>query len=162
ITLTPMRCSQFVHVTNEEKGFAHFITAQFTRLTGLYTKLLSGCLGYKWWVVLGALAVFVSSMGLATVVKKEMVPSTDQSVFIINLKLPVDYSIQHTDEVTLQCETILRERKEIKNLYVAVGGFGGNAANTALMFLTMKPMKERPVADPKEKIQPTGPLRWLS
>lgn len=263
VTLTPMRCSQFVHVTDESKGFAHFVSVRFEKLSHFYTRVLEWCLEYntdlisaqaksgklpwfhalvskffltgpksilaevkeetqnpkyrlaplggilgglilvlackawnpmafkvsgilfligllaylwkerhflfahllhdhRWWVVFGAFAIFFGSMALAKVVKKEMVPSTDQSVFLINLQLPLDYSIFKTDAVVKQCEAALNQRAEIKNLYVAVGGFGGNAANTAIMFLTMKDPAERPIADRKEKAPATGPLAFLS
>src|SRR6185369_14070329 len=115
---------------------------------------------HRWWIVFGAFALFFSSLSLNSALKRELVPATDQSVFIANLKLPVNYSILHTDAITQQCEALLRQRGEIKNLYVAVGGFGGNAANTALMFITLKPYSERPAADRSEKFQPEGP--WLT
>jgi len=269
VTLTPMRCSQFVHVTDETQGFAHYVGQKFERLSTLYSGILKWCLWYRtdlletqaqtghlpwfkafvskwfltsphqlleevaeetgnprystlplsglflggivtgvirsqanahhwnplvskialvlfllgalaylwrerhflfahllydhrWWVVFGALAIFFGSMQMAKIVKKEMVPATDQSVFLINLQLPLTYSIFKTDGVVKQCEEVLRKRGEIKNLYVAVGGFGGNAANTAIMFLTMKPPAERPVADRSEQIPPSGPLAPLS
>ncbi|HJT23689.1 MAG TPA: efflux RND transporter permease subunit, partial [bacterium] len=57
---------------------------------------------------------------------------------------------------------ILRQRGEIKNLYVAVGGFGGNASNTAIMFITLKPQNQRPLADWSEKIPSTGPLSFIT
>ncbi len=269
VTLTPMRCSQFVHVSDETTGFNHFVTERFNRLSAFYSRLLKWCLWYRtdllaaqaksghlpwfkalvskffltsprqllqevqgelkdsrfsiapvmwflagiaglvgvnklaaayhwnpmvgkaagilfllvvlahlwkerhflfahflydhrWIVVLAAFSIFAGSMFMAKIVKKEMVPATDQSVFLINLQLPLTYSIFKTDAVVKQCEAALNKRSEIKNLYVAVGGFGGNAANTAVMFLTMKSPAERPVAAESEKIQPTGPLSLLS
>jgi multidrug efflux pump subunit AcrB len=80
-----------------------------------------------------------------------MVPSTDQSVFLINLQFPTDYSIFRADGVVKQCEAVLKTRGEIQNLYVAVGGFGASSSNTAIIFTTMKPPGKRPVADWAEK-----------
>jgi len=255
ITLTPMRCSQFVHVPDETKGFNHFVSTNFKKLSALYSRILGWCLvfraekilthakngefphlyglgkllflartetletevqaemkdskyslkpilgllgglavlalvhaaapgatkgsalvllvgalfylfkerhflfahlfyDHRWWIVFGSFAIFFFSLTLTTVIKKETVPATDQSVFIANLKLPVDSSIQNTDGIAKQCEDILRKRSEIKNLYVAVGGFGGNATYTALMFVTMKPKGERPVVDETLKGNP--------
>ena len=268
VTLTPMRCSQFVHMSDETKGFAGFVATRFHRLSAFYSQLLKWSLWYRtdllaaqaksghlpwfksmvsllfftspkqlqvevqeetknpqyslaplfwflgglgvtggiqkwvvsnhwnpliwkvagglfllavlahlwkerhflfahllydhrWWVVFGAVVIFAGSMNLSKIIKKEMVPSTDQSVFLLNMQLPVNYSIFRTDDITKQCEAILGKRGEIKNLYVAVGGFGGNASNTAIMFITMKPENERPVASWSEKFPPTGPLGFL-
>ncbi len=269
VTLTPMRCSQFVHVTDDTKGFNHFVTERFNRLSAFYSRVLAWCLWYRtdllaaqakggrlpwfknlvskffltspgqlleevkdetknprfslapifwffaglaallgiqklaaahhwnplvgkaalvlfllaalghlwkerhflfahllydhrWIVVFAAFSIFAGSMFMAGIVKKEMVPATDQSVFLVNLQLPLDYSIFRTDAVVKKCEEALSKRGEIKNLYVAVGGFGGNAANTAIMFLTMKSPAERPVAEASEKIPPSGPLAFFS
>ncbi len=263
VTLTPMRCSQFVHAADESKGFAHWVGEKFEKLSHLYTRILGWCLWYRtdllaaqaksghlpwfkafiskffltspqelqeevrdelkdpsysltplwifvfglaawfglkswnplagkifgilfllailvhlwkerhflfahllydhrWWMVFGALAVFAVSMGLSKVVKQEQVPATDQGAFILNLQLPLDYSIFRTDEVVKQCEALLSQRGEVKNLYVAVGGFGGNAANTAVMFITMKSPADRPVAKASEKFPPTGPLAFVN
>jgi multidrug efflux pump subunit AcrB len=259
VTLTPMRCSQFVHAADESKGFAHWVGERFHRLSAFYTRLLRWCLWYRtdlltlqsksghlpwakalvskwfftspaqllkevqeetkkpaysltplwislvglglwfgvkswnplagkifgillllaflahlwkerhflfahilydhrWWVVFGAFVIFVGSMGLNQIVKKEQIPATDQGAFIISLQLPLDYSIVRTDQVVQKCEALLSQRGEIKNLYVAVGGFGGNAANSAIMFVTMKSPSERPVASWSEKFPPSGPL----
>ncbi len=263
VTLTPMRCSQFVHMADQTKGFNLFVKNQMGRLTVFYARFLGWCLGYRtdrlmaetrsgklprfkslaskffftnpkalaedareeiknpryalapvlwftlglavlggakawkplafeiagimflvvflvylwrhrhflfahlfydhrWGVVFGALLIFAGSMFLAKIIKKEMVPSTDQSVFMINLQLPTDYSIFRTDSIVKQCEAILQKRGEIKNLYVAVGGFGSNASNVAIMFTTMKDPGERPVAAWAEKFPPTGPLAFIS
>jgi multidrug efflux pump subunit AcrB len=263
VTLTPMRCSQFVHVADETKGFNRFVQTQMGRLTAFYARFLGWCLGYRtdrlmsearsgklpwfkslvskiffthpkalmadaqeeiknpryslapvlwftvglgfialakawkplafeilgalfllvfliylwehrhflfahlfydhrWGVVFGALLIFTGSMFLAKVIKKEMVPSTDQSVFLINLQLPTDYSIFRTDGIVKQCEAVLKPRGEIQNTYVAVGGFGSNSSNVAIMFITMKDPGKRPVADRAEKFAASGPLGFIS
>lgn len=162
VTLTPMRCSQFVHAADETKGFAGYVAHKFERLSAFYSRTLGWSLKHRWTVVLGAVAFFAASMFMTKFVKKEMVPATDQSAFLINYQLPVNYSIFRTDEVIKQCEAILRQRDEIKNLYVAVGGFGGNAANTAIMFITLKSVPERPEAPDSEMIPSTGPLSFIS
>jgi multidrug efflux pump subunit AcrB len=263
VTLTPMRCSQFVHMSDETKGFSHFVNEKFNILSAFYSRVLNWCLWYRtdllaaqaksghlpwfkslvsmlfftgpkqlqvevqeetknpqyslaptlwffaglalvfslkawnplafkiggglfllvilaqlwkerhflfahllydhrWWVVFSALVIFAGSLNLSKIIKKEMVPSTDQSVFILNMQLPVDYSIFRTDDIVKQCEALLNKRGEIKNLYVAVGGFGGNASNTAVMFITMKDEQNRPVASWDEKFKPSGPLGFVS
>lgn len=260
ITLTPMRCSQFVHKADETKGLNFWVRTHMNRSIVLYRNILKWCLAYRrerlktelkagklpavkaavswlffirpkmlasearnekpnydlgpilwflaaltalglafwldplvfkvlglvslgallihlfknrhylflhlfydhrWWVVLGALTIFVSSIGLTNVLKKEMVPNTDQSVFVVNMLFPPDYSIYRTDQVVRQCEAALNDRGEIKNLYTAVGGFATNASNSAIFFLTMKPPGERPIVDRSEKFKPSGPLAFL-
>jgi len=264
VTLTPMRCSQFVEAADKTKGFNHWVKTHMDRLIAFYVVVLKWCLDYpvdrlmsearskkmpwfkslvskvfftnpkalaadaqdeiknpryslapllwfglglvvvvlakawkqplgfkilgplflllvliylwkrrhflfahlfydhRWFVVFGALLIFVCSMFLAKIIKKEMVPGTDQSVFLINLQLPTDYSIFRTDGVVKQCEAVLKDRGEIQNIYVAVGGFGSSASNTGIIFVTMKPIGKRPVATWAEKFPPAGPLGFLS
>jgi HAE1 family hydrophobic/amphiphilic exporter-1 len=145
ITLTPMRCAEFVHRADEHSPFNHFVNTQFHRLTKFYTRVLTWALDHRWLVLIISFAVFLTSLFSFTLIKKEFVPVTDQSVFIVNLKLPVQYSLSRTDGVVKQCEAALHDRGEIKNLYAAVGGFGTSATNTGILFVTMKPPGDRPV-----------------
>ncbi len=235
VTLTPMRCSQFVHVADETKGFSHFVKTQMGRLirlllpdpemvplvpcgpvdvpgqvrqfalvqiprfqTFLYQPQIpdSGRTGgdqkspifpgsgdlvrrrdvvvlppwlrpgnpwpsrslaplfllvilvylwkdrhflfahllydHRWWVVFGAMVIFAGSMFLAKIIKKEMVPSTDQSVFMLNLQLPVDYSIFRTDEIVKQCEALLKEAGGNQKPLRGRRGFRGNVFQYSL------------------------------
>ncbi|MGH7739640.1 MAG: efflux RND transporter permease subunit, partial [bacterium] len=113
----------------------------------LYTKILGSALHHRWAVVIVSLAIFGTSLFILPFIKKEFVPVTDQSVFMVNLKLPVTYSLDRTNALVKKCEALIQPRGELKNLYVAVGGFGGNASNTAIMFITMKEPSDRPVVD---------------
>ena len=147
ITLTPMRCAEFVHRADESDPFNHFVNTQFGRLTKFYTRMLGWSLNHRWLVLFVSLAFFAASLLSFTFIKKEFVPVTDQSVFIVNMRLPIQYSLNRTDAIVRQCEAALHDRGEIKNLYVAVGGFGTSATNAAILFVTMKPPGDRPVVD---------------
>jgi multidrug efflux pump subunit AcrB len=115
---------------------------------------------HRWWVSIVSVAVFVASLSTRSMIKQEFVPSTDMSVFIINLNLPVQYSIDKTDGVVKACEAILHTRGEVKNVYAAVGGFGGTTPNVGNIFLTMKEPEDRPIVKPSEKAPPAGPWAW--
>jgi multidrug efflux pump subunit AcrB len=161
ITLTPMRCAEFVHKADEHSPFNHFVNTQFEKVSNFYKGLLAWSLDHRWLVVIFSTAIFVLSLFTFKLLPKNLIPSYDQSSFIINLKLPVQYSIDHTDGIVKQCEAILRQRGEIKHLYVAVGGFGGASPNSGVIFLTMKNPGDRPYADIKEKAKPNGPLGFI-
>jgi multidrug efflux pump subunit AcrB len=162
ITLTPMRCAEFVHKADEHSPFNHFVNTNFNRLSNWYKSILASSLEHRWKIVIISLLVFALSLFSVKFVKKEFVPSTDMSVFIINLKFPVQYSLDHTDGLIKQCEAALKQRGEIKNLYVAVGGFGGSSPNSGVMFVTMKDFANRPIVAFSEKQRPSGPWGWLT
>jgi HAE1 family hydrophobic/amphiphilic exporter-1 len=81
-------------------------------------------------------------------IKKEFLPVQDQSMFMARVSMPVGTSLKYTDEQTKKAEEWLLKQPEIQGLYVAVGGFSGGAsdAHTAIMFVTLKPKKERSVS----------------
>jgi len=265
ITLTPMRCAEFVHKADENSTFNHFVNAQFKKLSDAYIRILGVCLRWKtevlltqfksgkispfyrffswlflidrkklvlevqnelkkplysktavlyiglglilllalskwsgslghdiflgvsvlfllgffrilwnkrhflyshlffdhrWWVAIIALAIFAASLSTIKMIKQEFVPDTDMSVFIINLNLPVQYSVEKTDGVVKICETMLHSRGEVKNVYAAVGGFGGTTSNVGNIFLTMKNPGDRPIVKPSEKDPALGPWAW--
>ncbi len=168
ITLTPMRCAEFVHKADEHTPFNHFVNTQFGRLSDFYKRTLVWCLNFRWLIVLLALGTFFLSLFTIKYIKKDFVPSTDMSVFIVNLKLPVQYSLDHTDRVIRQCEDLIRARGEVNHLYSTVGGLNisvgqGEAAfspNTAAFFITMKSAGKRPVVPASEKEPASGPWAW--
>jgi HAE1 family hydrophobic/amphiphilic exporter-1 len=162
ITLTPMRCAEFVQAADEDNRFNHFVNQKFDAVRKFYLKTLTFCLNHRGLVLIGAFAIFIGSLFIAKWVKVDPSPSFDQSSFIVNLKLPVSYPITKTDDITRQCEAILRQRGEVKHLYAAVGGFGGTTPNQAVIFLTMKDAGDRPAAPLTEKTPTPGPLGFLN
>jgi HAE1 family hydrophobic/amphiphilic exporter-1 len=161
ITLTPMRCSEFVHAADEHNWFNTFINGQFDLLRNRYKKTLLWCLDHRWTVVFAAFLIFFSSFFMLKFIKVNFSPSTDQSAFIVNMKLPVTYSLSHTDQIVRQCEDIVKVRGEVKHIYAAIGGFGGTTPNQAVFFLTMKDPADRPKAHAEDKFPPVGPLGFL-
>jgi hydrophobe/amphiphile efflux-1 (HAE1) family protein len=150
LTLTPMRCSQFL-----TRGGENRVTTRVNRgmaaLSRVYRRLLERCLNWRWTVVGVAMGVFFLSLLVAGSLRKEFLPPQDQSRFLVTLYTPMGSSIQFTDGVFRRAETWLASRPEVDNYYVAVGGFGGGLVNQGIIFVTMKDPKHRPVAAPFEK-----------
>jgi HAE1 family hydrophobic/amphiphilic exporter-1 len=150
ITLTPMRCSQFLEIDTKEEeakkhNFHHFIAIQFDRLARIYHRVLEWCLNNRWKTIIASTMIFIISLGLIHFIGKEFVPAEDQSIVLFNLKTPVYYSLLNTNRVTLKCEHFLEKRGEVKHIYAAVGGFAGTSTDTAFIFVTLKPPNQRPL-----------------
>ncbi len=144
LTIAPMRCSQFLDVGHNTK-LGHWVDGQLKRLTEGYRSMLLFCLNHRKVVLALSTLIFVSSLGLTALLKKEFVPSQDQSRFMARIKLPLGSSIEKTDEVFKLAEAYLMKQSEVESYYAAVGGFGGGQVNTGFLFVTMKPRKERPM-----------------
>ncbi|MFA7002180.1 MAG: efflux RND transporter permease subunit, partial [Candidatus Omnitrophota bacterium] len=143
LTIAPMRCSQFLAVGHSTR-LGSFMDRIMAGVTRRYQRLLERILGRPW-VVLGvAGALFVASLGLTAALKKEFVPSQDQSRFLARIMLPLGSSIEQTNAVFKKLEKLLMERPEVGNMFAAVGGFQGGQVNTGNLFITMKEPKDRP------------------
>lgn len=141
LTLTPMRCSQFLE--SEEKHGP--LGPMVNRLAVRYSRALKWCLHNRWKVLLVSTALFLGSFIFAGLIKKEQVPSQDQGIFMARLSTKVGSSIDHTDALVREAEDRLKQMPDIKRFFVAIGGFGGGQVNTAIMFFTMKPHNERTI-----------------
>ncbi|PKL35190.1 MAG: multidrug transporter AcrB [Spirochaetae bacterium HGW-Spirochaetae-1] len=148
LTLTPMRCSQFLEINKRNSILNRGVNRAFDALSVAYHKALAYTLDHRWTVIITASAIFFSSLLLLGMVKKEFIPAMDQSQFILRLKTPVGSSISVTDESTKKIETLVRSINDVKSIYCAVGGFGGGETNSAMIFVNLKQPKDRPV-DPK-------------
>lgn len=139
LTLTPMRCSQFL-----EKEQKHgVLEGSVQRLTSVYAHSLKWCLNHRA-IVLGiSLLVFISSLFLVKGLRREFVPSQDQGLFLVRLKTDIGSSIDYTDKLVRLAEAKLKDVPEINRYFVAIGGFGGGQVNTAVLFITLKDISER-------------------
>lgn len=145
LTITPMRLSQFGHVGERTDWIGRHFEAFMEKTKNLYARTLGYALQHPWKVVIVASAVMLLSFTSAFFLKKEFSPAQDQSIFLVRVKTPVDSSISETDNFMKKAEAWMKSREEIKQYYVAVGGFNASAFNNAMVFVTMKEPGERPV-----------------
>jgi hydrophobe/amphiphile efflux-1 (HAE1) family protein len=150
LTLAPMRCAQFLEVGHTTR-LGRQMDRVMDRLSAVYKRALEGTLNWRWTVVAVSVAVFGASLWTAKGLKREFVPSQDQSRFLVRLQTPLGSAIEHTDEVVKKAEAAVMARPEVNRVYVAIGGFGGGEVNTAMMFITLKPRGQRPLAEPFTK-----------
>lgn len=145
LTITPMRCASFVHhgerTTRIGKAFEDIMKA----LTLGYDRWLRAVLKYPKLTLVASLAFVAISFFSLKFLNKEMSPSQDQSMFMARLVLPVGTSLAYTDQQTKKAEEWLLSRPEVKQVYSAVGGFGGGVSdsNVTMMIVTLKEKDER-------------------
>lgn len=143
ITLTPMRCSQFVSSHRQHGAWAAFADRQFQSLASTYREILRRCLNHRILVLCLSLAVFMLSLIPARHLRGEMVPAQDQSMFLMRCETPVGSSIHFTERKVSEIETYLKSRPETKKLFAAIGGFTGGEPHVAYVFVVLKPRRER-------------------
>lgn len=150
LTLAPMRCSQFLEVKAGNR-VTRAVANWTDRLAASYKKGLAWSLNHRALVLIGSVALFLSSLLIIGHLRKEFIPPQDQSRFLVTLYTKMGSSIQYTDGVFREAEKIYKARPEIATYYVAVGGFGGGLVNQGISFITMKEPSERPIVGPFKK-----------
>ncbi len=146
VTLTPMRCSQFLEVGERRTRFGKAIEAGMHSLKSIYSKILTILLNHRWKVILLSLIFFATSFLTLGKLNKEFLPTEDQSRFIIRLQTPVGSSLQYADAQFSKAEQFVLNRPEVERVYLNVGGGGG--VNMGFMYITLKPKGKRGI-DPK-------------
>ena len=137
LTLTPMRCSRYLQVDPHPKGLAGFVDRLFARLAANYRRILQILLDHRWTTLLIAGLIFSGSLVTAKFVPSEMMPAQDQSMFLMRFKLPVGSALALTNEKMQKVEAYLESQPEVTGVYSAVGGFGGDAVNQGMAFVTL-------------------------
>jgi hydrophobe/amphiphile efflux-1 (HAE1) family protein len=153
LTIAPMRCAQFLEV-GATNAVSRAVDAFMLRLRDRYKRALEACLRAPKRVLAASLALFLVSLSLIGLLKKEFIPSQDQSLFLVNITLPLGVSLDHTDQLfKTQLEPWLKDRPELDHYYCAIGGFAGGQVNTGIFFVTMKPIDARPVVGGRHATQ---------
>lgn len=145
LTITPMRCASFVHHGERTSKIGRAFEEFMMKLQHKYDQSLRTALKYRWRTVIASVVFMLVSFVSVKFLKSEFMPVQDQSLFIARMILPVGTSLSYTNEQALKAEEWLRSRSEVKQVYVAVGGFGGGASdsNSVMMFITMNDKGKR-------------------
>ena len=154
LTVTPMRCSQFMG--DSDNRYARWAAGWFDRIAGVYRSVLESCLNHRVLVILASTAIFVLSLGLAGLLPKEFLPEQDQSAFLIRVQAPVHSSIFFTRDKLVEIEKILNRHPEVDHFFSSIGGFTSDSGaadgavtdgqvNSGLIYVTLKPKTQRPL-----------------
>ncbi|MEI9999788.1 MAG: efflux RND transporter permease subunit [Verrucomicrobiota bacterium] len=143
ITLTPMRCAQFMTAKEDEYRFAVWVNRVFAAFSRFYSRALAFCLGHRWKVIAGALALFGLSCFSVQWIKMEFSPQQDIGIFIVRFQTPVGSSLGFTNGKAAQLEAILSGQPSVDNYFVNTGGFDGGETNKGMSFVSLKDRKDR-------------------
>lgn len=143
LTLTPMRASQFVDTGERTTRLGRAFEAGFESLKNTYTRTLEISLRHRWKVIGVSLVFFVLSFSSVAFLKGEFQPPQDQGSLMIQISNPPKSAITFTDAKVKQIEEFLHSRSEVASSFVAAGGFTGGESNNAMLFVDLKPKKQR-------------------
>ncbi len=143
LTLTPMRCAQFLQKTERKTRLGRFVEQSFLESAAVYKRILTFALGHRWKVLTVSVLICGASVSIVKLLNKEFIPPQDQGRFMVRVQTPVGSSLDFTNEKFKIAEAELSKDPGIERYYVAVGGFGGGEVNSGMMFVTLKDLKLR-------------------
>jgi len=100
---------------------AHGETGMAMRVSRGFRTLLVRCLRHRRWTIGGTAALFLLSLGGATLLQQQFFPPSDRPDLLVNLTLPHSASIRATALAVDQLEKRLAEDADIANYAVSVG-----------------------------------------
>ncbi|WP_437630480.1 efflux RND transporter permease subunit [Sorangium sp. So ce854] len=144
ITLAPARCAQILDVSREGRSrVGQLVDRGFEALARAYGWTLARALRFPLVVVLLGALLFAGAIAVMQRLPTEFVPSQDQGRLLVRLQTAVGSDIDETDRLFRRAEAFVGEHPAVARVFAVVGGFGGGAVNTGVLFITMKPTDER-------------------
>jgi hydrophobe/amphiphile efflux-1 (HAE1) family protein len=140
VTLTPMRCSQFLEVGKRRTRFGQGVEAAMQGARKLYRRMLGWPLEHRWTVVAASLLFFGLSIFSLRYLKQEFMPSEDQGLFMMRLQTTVGSSLPYTDSKFRLVEDYLLRRPEVERVFANVGG---GTVSAGRIMVTMRPKGRR-------------------
>lgn len=144
LTLTPMLCSRYLNVVQQENMIYTKIAHTLAKLDAIYKKILSITLRHRGFILIFT-ALFVALTGFYSMkhVDKEFVPESDESAFRINAKTPLGSNLEYTDSRLKLIEAALATYPEIDSYYASIGAGSRGQVNQGSINVRLKPKEER-------------------
>ncbi|UCC40581.1 MAG: efflux RND transporter permease subunit [Candidatus Aminicenantes bacterium] len=103
------------------KGF----NSIYEKFSHRYHQFLIWSLDNKAKVLAGSLVFLVLTLLLATQIPRELMPKPEAESFEVNLKTPIDYSLEQTVDVVSSIERWLGERESLTDFFSQIGIVSG-------------------------------------
>jgi HAE1 family hydrophobic/amphiphilic exporter-1 len=143
VTLTPMRCSQFM-VPQRSGRISRAADRIFQSLAYAYGRWLEWALGRRILVLAVSFALFAASLLLFAVLRKELVPPQDEDFVRLRMRMPTGTSLTANDQAFTRMEEFVKASPHVERYFSAVGGFG-NQPNEGIIAVTLKDRSQRPI-----------------
>jgi HAE1 family hydrophobic/amphiphilic exporter-1 len=154
LTLSPALAAMLLRPKTPSRGplgrfFAAF-NRFFERVTNGYVTVSHAAIRRSFRTMLFLAGLTIIGLGLARARPTSFVPDEDQGYFFMQVSLPDAASLQRTDAVALQIESVLAGMEQIQS-YTTIVGYsmltGISSTYNGFYFVQLKPWGERPGAE---------------
>ncbi len=153
MTLTPALCASLLppvekgHHT-EKRGVCGWWNRTFAAATHRYEGWVGRIIARAPLQMIAYAAVVAAVAWLFVRLPSAFLPAEDQGYLINSIQLPVGATQQRTEQVLKQVDEYYRSQSEVTDAIEVAGfSFNGQAQNSAIAFIHLKPWSERPGAD---------------
>ncbi len=150
MSLTPALCASLLPPVEkghhfEKRGFWGWWNRSFAATTHRYEGWVGRVIGRAPLYLLGYLVILVAVAWLFVRLPSSLLPTEDQGYFINSIQLPVGATQQRTEAVLEQVQKYYSQQPEVQDCIEVAGfSFNGQAQNSAIAFVHLKPWSERP------------------
>ena len=147
LTATPMMCAYLLRGHEAHGWLYNFTERGFNWVVGFYGKTLSVVLRHPAITLLVLVATIGLNFYLFTHVSTGFFPQQDNGRIQGSIQADQDTSFQAMNKILLQMVNIVAADPGVDtvNGFTGGGGGGGGAANTARMFISLKPLADRKI-----------------
>ena len=159
LSLTPVMCSKLLRASSKENRLARWIDAGFAALRTGYARVLRVLIHHRWISVVVALLTLGAAYLLLQRVPQEYAPQEDQGSFMAMFSGAEGMGIERMkgEALKLEMPAMQMVNEGIADVVVmAVPGWGGNASNSGVIMVTMRPWQERDVTTAEAAARATG------
>jgi HAE1 family hydrophobic/amphiphilic exporter-1 len=146
LTLTPSLSAIFLGRHRERAQNIFFVVFNkiFDGGSRLYTTTLHRVLERRFVYLLAFAATLGLGFWLYRTIPQGFLPEDDQGYLMIAVQTPQGASLEYTRDVCAKAEELFYHVPEIDGAFTVVGfGFSGNAPNKAMIFVNLKPFRQR-------------------
>lgn len=124
-TLVPMMASKMLKSEKKESKtfigkFFGWFNNKFDAFAEKYSHLLVSALHKRLIVLIGCVVIFVASLGLATLLGFNIMPSTDQGQITVSANFDSGITLDAASKKTKQLEEIIKKHPEVESTYSTV------------------------------------------
>jgi len=143
LTLTPMMCSRILRHNPNRRGFEAHLDRQFNRVQRTYEYVLDKTLATRPAVLLVAAAVFLSIIPFFLLTKKELAPSEDSGIVLMQVETAPNATLEQTLLYVDRVVDLIRTTypTETAETFQIVGR--GGSATSGFVGWRLKPRSER-------------------
>jgi HAE1 family hydrophobic/amphiphilic exporter-1 len=151
LTLSPALCAVLLKRGDTRRGLMRYVLGGIDRVRDGYAAVVRHLVRVAIFGVVAVVAVLAGAAGLFRLTPQSFLPEEDQGAFFAAMRLPEGASINRTQAVVQQVESIIRPVPGVEGVLSVVGfNFidGIASSNQAFFVIRLKPYEQR--TDPAE------------